>query len=99
MFSFPSPEHIASTDLALTSRTEALELALFEQCSLPKSTVEKLNASIRTPLTDMGQSPGGSIGFFEQGLFTGASIVGIALLGSLLVTARFATPVILRQFR
>jgi len=95
MFSFPSPEHIASPP-SVNSKDKVANDALCNDSS-NKTTIEKLKRSIGEPLSPMGEPAGKSIGFFEQGLFTGLAIEVVVLTSLLGVSARYLVPALLQR--
>jgi len=64
-----------------------------------KADIEKLRLNLQAPLPDMKQPAGKSIGFFEQGLFTGVVIEATILLSLVAVSARYAVPAIIKRIR
>lgn len=105
MFSFPSPELIGPPSSATSSSSlssgptgcEKLEDSFLEASVTPKAMVEKMRVSIQTPLSSMQQPSSKSIGFFEQGLFTGMAVHGLVTVSVLAVVARYAVPAVMRR--
>jgi hypothetical protein len=100
MFSFPSPEFIAMSSAHPSSSLHSSDKVaneVLDQKFASKAALEKLKSSIQTPLAPMGEPSGKSIGFFEQGLFTGLAVEAVVAAGFLAICARYAVPAILKR--
>lgn len=95
MFSFPSPEHVASPPSANSSDRAANDV--LDDTSSNMAGIEKLKQSIQEPLLPMGEPAGKSIGFFEQGLFTGLATEAVVVTSLLAISARYVVPVMLQK--
>jgi hypothetical protein len=91
MFSVPRPEFIN-----FSARSAAIAKAL----DGPEPGGErKLREEAQKPLPPTSQRPGKAIGFFEQGLLTGATILAASALTTLAVAGVFVVPNVIRRLR
>jgi hypothetical protein len=91
MFQTPSPQFINFTHRS-TLLAQTLEGSDHE-------AFRKLREDAQLPLPSMKQPVGGQIGFFEQGLLTGVSVLATSTVASVALLSFYGVPAIMRRLR
>ena len=91
MFEVKRPEYITFSE-----QTSALASLLSNG---DDDAWRKYRAKTRVPLAPTGQPEGKMIGFFEQGLLTGAVILGVTTITSAALLGFYAVPAVVRRLR
>jgi hypothetical protein len=95
MFSRPSPEFILS--LPSGQSRDTLATRILDGQNVSKTDLERLKNDMCTPLSGMKESDGKSVGFFEQGLFTGLVVEATVAVGLIAICAKYAIPLLMRK--
>ena len=91
LFSSETPEFIHPS-----SRSILLQEALD---GVNAASRQRIREQTLRALTPMGQPPGYAIGFFEQGLLVGATILGASTVMSLALVGAYAIPAVMKRLR
>ena len=91
MFSVPRPEFVN-----FSARSVAMAKALD---GAEPDAERKLREEAQKPLPATGQPPGKAIGFFEQGLLVGATILAISTITGLTIVGVYVVPKVVRRLR
>jgi hypothetical protein len=91
MFSVPRPEFI---------NFPARSIAVAKALDGEEPDVErKLREEAQKALPPTGQPPGRAVGFFEQGLVTGATILATSTIAGLVIVGYYVLPKVIRRLR
>jgi hypothetical protein len=91
MFSIPRPEYIT-----FPARSDTIAKALDGD---GRDSERKLREEAQKALPPTGQPPGRAVGFFEQGLLTGATILAASTVAGLAMAGYFILPKLVRRLR